>query len=122
MRFNLPEQPNNSASDEELKQTWPPKYYRGLEVSLNRQTGKHGIYYTQMLPGGDSDYMFDEIMDADVSIFKKNSEKNRENMNKEYERYYQTNGGNRRNRKSKYKKRIIKHKRNNTKKYRRSRH
>lgn len=89
-------------------------------MSLNEQTDKYGIYYTQMLPGGDSEYAFDEIMDKDdVNIFKNNSEA----MQKAYELYYQTRGGGggggRRKRKSQYKKRTIKHKRNNTKKYHR---
>jgi hypothetical protein len=119
MRFDIPKQPPDSASDDELKQTWPPKYYRGFSVSLNKKTGKYGIYYTEMLAGGDSQYTFDEIMDEDVRVFKKNSEK----MNTENERYYQTYGGSRRKRKSKYKKRIIKHKRcNNTKKCHRRRY
>lgn len=121
MSFNLPQQPNNTASDDELKQSWPPKYYRGLKVSLNEPTNKYGISYTRMSSGGDSDYAFDEITDKDVNIFKNNSEA----MQKAYEIYYQnrddggSGGGGRRKRKSQYKKRTIKHKRNNTKKYRR---
>jgi hypothetical protein len=122
--YDLPPQPNDTASDYELKQSWPPKYYRGFEVSLN-DDNEYGIYYMRLLSGNDSVYAFDKITDEDVKKFKNNSKNNSEAMQKAYELYYQNRGGGggggggRRKRKSQYKKRTIKHKRNNTKKYRR---
>ena len=110
----------------ELKQGWPPTYYRGLSVGFETKKGKYGISYEEPGPGGDSDRVFMPITDKDEITFKNNQTKidatlkqKQEENQADYERYYQTNDGGRK-RKSKYKNKTtrMKHKRSNTKKYR----